>query len=56
MHVHTHCPEEAKELAERARKELNTQNVEIHEVGPIIGAHTGAGLLALLYMADTKQI
>ena len=54
--VHTHCPEEAKELAERAQEELGAQNVEIHEVGPIIGAHTGAGLLALLYMADTKQI
>ena len=34
--VHTHCPEEAEELAERARKELKTHNVEIHEVGPVI--------------------
>ena len=35
---------------------IKAQDVQIYEVGPIIGAHTGAGLLALLYMTDSKTI
>ena len=54
--VHTHCAEEAKEMAACVRSELKCKDVQIYEVGPIIGAHTGAGLLALLYMTDSKTI
>lgn len=41
---------DAEYLAERAKKELNVKDVKISYVGPVIGAHSGPGTLALFFL------
>ena len=51
---HARCPEEAEALAEQVRTGFHPQEVLITELGPIIGAHTGPGLMALFFLADHR--
>lgn len=44
---HIRDPENAQRLAERGREVFGTDPVFISEVGPVIGAHTGPGLLGI---------
>lgn len=47
--VHTVAEEEAKEFAERIRRELGLNVVSIDEVNPTIGAHAGHNALGVAY-------
>ena len=51
---HARCQEEAEALAEQVREKFRPQEVLITELGPIIGAHTGPGLMALFFLADHR--
>lgn len=51
---HGDCPEDAKYLAERIEKELNVKSVLIDYVGPVIGAHSGPGTLALFFYGTER--
>jgi DegV family protein with EDD domain len=42
---HVQVPEQAERLAERGREIFQTDPVMISEIGPVIGTHTGPGLL-----------
>ena len=44
---HIRDPENAQRLAERGREVFGTDPVFISEVGPVIGTHTGPGLLGI---------
>jgi DegV family protein with EDD domain len=44
---HIHDPENAQRLVERCREVMGTDPVFVSEVGPVIGAHTGPGLLGV---------
>ena len=44
---HIRDPENAQRLAERAREIFGSDPVFISEIGPVIGAHTGPGLLGI---------
>jgi DegV family protein with EDD domain len=44
---HIRDPENAQRLAERGREVFGTDPVFISEIGPVIGAHTGPGLLGI---------
>jgi len=48
------CPEEAESLAEEIRRRFHPKEVIITPLGPIIGAHTGPGLLALFFLAEYR--
>ena len=52
--AHGDCPEDARSLAEKVREKFPGSRVIVTDVGPIIGAHCGKGMLALLYLASTK--
>lgn len=51
---HTCCREEAERLRESILAEFHPKEVLITEVGPIIGAHTGPGLMALFFLAEHR--
>jgi len=51
---HGDCIEDAEYLANRVRNELNIPNVEINYVGPVIGAHSGPGTLALFFLGSER--
>ena len=51
---HADCLPEAQALAERVRAEFHPEEVLIADLGPIIGAHTGPGLVTLFFLADHR--
>ena len=44
---HTHAPEAASDLVERCRGVFGCEPVFVSEIGPVIGAHIGPGLLGI---------
>ena len=44
---HIHDAENAQRLMERCREVMGTDPLFVSEVGPVIGAHTGPGLLGV---------
>lgn len=52
--VHGDCPEYAEGLKEQVAARFPDAEIEIDELGPVIGAHTGPGLLALIYWGNNR--
>jgi DegV family protein with EDD domain len=51
---HGDALEDAEYLADRIRSELGVKDVKISYVGPVIGAHSGPGTLALFFLASER--
>lgn len=51
---HGDCPEEAELLRHAVEKKFPEAEIYLAEIGPIIGAHTGPGMLAVIYWGDTR--
>lgn len=51
---HGDCYEEAEYLANKIKAEFNVKDVIINYCDPVLGAHTGAGVLALFYLAEER--
>ena len=51
---HGDCLDEAQFLAERIRAEVPVGEVIINPVGPVIGAHTGPGVMALFHVGSHR--
>ena len=51
---HGDCIEEAEYLKEMILKEYNVKDVIINHVGPVIGAHTGPGVVALFFFGNKR--
>lgn len=52
---HSACREDADVLAELIRKELEPEQIIVSDIGPVIGAHTGPGAIALCYLGKTER-
>ncbi len=48
--AHGDCEDRALELKEKIEAQTRAENIRITKIGPIIGTHTGPGMLAVLYM------
>ena len=46
--LHSRVPEEAANLLERCKQEFSIKQSYLQEIGPVIGTHTGPGLLGIL--------
>ena len=46
---HGDCPDGARQLEESVRRQFPDAEIVKADIGPIIGAHTGPGMLALIY-------
>ncbi len=51
---HGDCEEEARVLAEMIREQWPVKDVVLNHVGPVIGAHTGPGVIALFFLGDNR--
>ena len=51
---HADCPEDADLLARSITKNYGITNFVISEIGPVLGAHSGPGALALYYLGKEK--
>ena len=51
---HGDCREEAEFLAEEVRRRLGVKEVYINYVGPVIGSHTGAGVVTLFFVGRER--
>ena len=51
---HGDCVEDAQIVADEIRKRFGTQDIRINYVGPVIGNHTGAGVVALFFLANKR--
>ena len=51
---HGDCPEDARTVAEMVKERFGVRDVYINYVGPVIGAHSGPGTLALFYMGTER--
>lgn len=51
---HGDCLEEAEQLASMIREQIPVQDVIINYVGPVIGAHSGPGTLALFFLGTKR--
>lgn len=51
---HGDCEKDAQYLADRAKNELGIKEVVINFIGPVIGAHSGPGTLALFFLGSER--
>ena len=52
---HADCLEDAQYLQDLINNELTVKEVVINNLGPIIGTHTGPGLLCLAFMGQERE-
>ncbi len=50
--AHGDCEDRALALKEKIEAQTNAENIRITKIGPVIGTHTGPGMLAVLYVKD----
>ena len=51
---HGDCLEDAEFVAEEIRRRLGVRDIYINYVGPVIGSHTGAGVVALFFTGGPR--
>lgn len=51
---HGDCREDAEFLADEIRRRFGVQAVHINYVGPVIGSHTGPGVMALFFLGSRR--
>ncbi|MEA5068178.1 MAG: DegV family protein [Christensenellaceae bacterium] len=51
---HGDCLEEAEQLADMVRETMNPKAVYVSYVGPVIGAHSGPGTMALFFLGRKR--
>ena len=52
---HSDCLEDARDLEQMIRKEYGSVEIVIGNIGPVIGAHTGPGGMALCYLGSNEK-
>ncbi|MEW6049329.1 MAG: DegV family protein, partial [Bacillota bacterium] len=50
--VHSACPREAGELAEKVRERFVPDELVVSELTPVMGAHAGPGVLGVAFYRD----
>ncbi len=50
---HSDCMEDANSLVDMIQNEYPSAKIVVSDIGPVIGAHTGPGALALCYLGKT---
>ena len=54
MIPHGNCPEDAAYVAELVKKKMGVTNIMMNNLGTVIGGHTGAGMIAVVCMAEHR--
>ena len=51
---HGDCEEDAQIVADEIRRRFGTKEIHLNYVGPVIGNHTGAGVVALFFLGTQR--
>ena len=51
---HSACEEDAQYVADRVKAKYGVQEVVSNYIGPVIGAHTGQGCVALFFLGTKR--
>lgn len=51
---HGDCPDDVEQLRQAVLKEFPDADIRVAYIGPVIGAHTGPGMLALIYWGTNR--
>lgn len=51
---HGDCEEDAQFVADEIRERFGIKNIMIDYIGPVIGSHTNAGVVALFFLGENK--
>ena len=51
---HGDCLEDAQYVAKQVKEKLGVKEVKINFIGPVIGAHSGPGTVALFFLGSTR--
>lgn len=51
---HADCEDDARYLAEQVRTRLNVSDIHTYYIGPLIGAHSGPGTMALFFLGSKR--
>lgn len=54
MITHGDCEEDAEYVANLIKERFGMKNIVINALGPVIGTHTGPGLVALFFMGESR--
>ncbi len=52
--AHSDCEETAQKVVEQLKQLYKNADIRLFEIGPIIGAHCGAGTVAVYFMGDER--
>lgn len=55
MITHGDCPEDAEFVRKQVEERLGIHNIMINGIGTVIGSHTGAGVIGLLFMGNKEK-
>ena len=51
---HEDCEADAKKVAEEVKRRFGVKSVFLNQVGPVIGAHSGPGTVALFFLGRQR--
>ena len=51
---HGDCPEDAKYVADLVKSKMGVKDIRINFIGPVIGAHSGPGTVALFFLGTER--
>lgn len=51
---HADCPQVGEELCEHVREQFPEAEIIMANIGPVIGAHTGPGMSAVIYWGNNR--
>ena len=54
--AHGDCREDAEYLKTLVMNGTNPKKIEINQLGPIIGSHTGPGAVVLTFMGEKREV
>lgn len=54
MITHGNCIEDAEFVQKQVEERFGIHNVMIHDIGSVIGSHTGAGVVAVFFMGNKR--
>ena len=52
--THGDCLDEAEDVAKMVKERFGIENVQIYEIGKVIGSHTGPGVVAVFFMGNHR--
>ena len=52
---HADCEDEALQLAEQIRETYSPKELVVSNIGPVIGSHTGIGVMAVFFLATSRE-